>query len=74
MIFNFTPVPRHGYRVGVHGPGYYREIVNTDAAELGGSGIGNLGGVHAEQHPAHERSWSVRLSLPPLGAIYLKAP
>jgi 1,4-alpha-glucan branching enzyme len=66
IVCNFTPIPRLGYRVGVPESGYWRELLNSDAAEYGGTGMGNLGGVHAEAEPAHGRSYSLRLTLPPL--------
>jgi 1,4-alpha-glucan branching enzyme len=72
-VFNFTPVPRTGYRVGVPHGGYWRELLNSDAKEYAGSGIGNLGGVNAEAVPTHGRPYSLRLSLPPLGALFFKA-
>ena len=70
---NFTPVPRIGYRLGVPGGGFWRELLNSDAKEYGGSGIGNLGGVVAEEQPAHGRPYSLSLTLPPLAAVFLKA-
>jgi 1,4-alpha-glucan branching enzyme len=66
---NFTPIPRENYRIGVPRPGRYRERINTDALEYGGSGIGNAGEVHAEPHPMHGHPYSVCLKLPPLGAL-----
>jgi 1,4-alpha-glucan branching enzyme len=69
---NFTPVVRTNYRVGVTAPGLWREILNTDAVELGGSGQGNLGGAEAAPVRAHRRELSVNLTLPPLGAILLR--
>jgi 1,4-alpha-glucan branching enzyme len=71
--FNFTPVPRFGYRMGVPQGGYWREILNSDAYEYGGSGIGNLGGCHATDVQAHGMPHSVELTLPPLGAVFFKA-
>jgi 1,4-alpha-glucan branching enzyme len=71
-VFNFTPVPRHGYRVGVPGPGYWQELFNSDAEYYWGSNVGNNGGAHAEFHAWHGRPYSVSLTLPPLGALYLK--
>jgi 1,4-alpha-glucan branching enzyme len=47
-------------------------VLNTDAVELGGSGHGNLGGVEAVPVPWHGRAWSINLTLPPLGAIFLR--
>jgi 1,4-alpha-glucan branching enzyme len=69
---NFTPAPRHNYRLGVNFPGAYREIVNTDAKEYGGSGQGNMGGVEATPTPHHGRPYSLNVTLPPLGAVFLK--
>jgi 1,4-alpha-glucan branching enzyme len=60
------------YRVGVPEGGYWRELLNSDAVEYGGAGIGNLGGVTAENVPAHGRPFSLTLTLPPLGALFLK--
>jgi len=74
VVLNFTPVPREGYRVGVPRRGLWTEVLNSDAAEYQGSGVGNLGGVEAASVPLHGRSWSLTLSLPPLGAAFLKAP
>jgi 1,4-alpha-glucan branching enzyme len=71
-IFNFTPVPRHNYRTGVPHEGFWAELVNSDAAEYGGSGHGNMGGIEANPVPAHGRSWSVNVTLPPLGAVFLQ--
>jgi 1,4-alpha-glucan branching enzyme len=69
VVCNFTPVPRDDYRIGVPRSGRYRERINTDATEYGGTGIGNAGEVHAEPHPAHSHHQSVRVKLPPLGAL-----
>ena len=66
---NFTPVPRYNYRVGIPFGGFWKEVLNSDATEYGGSGVGNLGGVEAEQVPAHGRPWSLPLTLPPLAAV-----
>jgi 1,4-alpha-glucan branching enzyme len=72
VVCNFTPVPRHGYRVGVPWPGYYRELLNSDAAEYGGSNLGNAGGVWAEPTPWQGQPHSLALTLPPLGVLMLK--
>jgi 1,4-alpha-glucan branching enzyme len=71
-VFNFTPVPRVGYRVGVRNEGRYRELLNSDAALYGGSNMGNMGEVYAEAVPQHGRSHSLALTLPPLGALLLR--
>ena len=73
VVYNFTPVPRLTYRLGVPSGGYWREILNSDGKEYGGSGMGNLGGVTAEEGPVHGRPYSLNLTLPPLSAVFLKA-
>ena len=70
--FNFTPVPRHNYQIGVPKGGHWRELLNSDAPMYGGSGQGNLGGVDAAPVGRHGHLHSVTLTLPPLGAIFLK--
>jgi len=69
---NFTPVPRQGYRIGVPCPGWYRELLNSDAAAYGGSNMGNGGGVWAEALPFHGQPFSLPLTLPPFGILLLK--
>jgi 1,4-alpha-glucan branching enzyme len=71
-VFNFTPVPRHGYLVGVDGGEDWAELANSDATVYGGSGVGNKGRAIALGVPIHGRSHSLALSLPPLGALFLK--
>jgi len=71
-VFNFTPVPRQNYRVGVPDGGYWREILNSDSRIYGGSGWGNFGGVESAPVPVHGRRFSIHLNLPPLGALFLK--
>ena len=73
IVCNFTPVPRESYRVGVPRPGRYRERINTDAVEYGGSGVGNAGEIHAEPYPMHGHPCSISLRLPPLGALIFTA-
>jgi 1,4-alpha-glucan branching enzyme len=72
MIFNFTPVPRAQYRIGVPESGYYAEILNSDAGVYGGSNVGNEGGVTSEPFAAHGFDHSIRLMVPPLGCLMLK--
>ncbi|HUB64329.1 MAG TPA: 1,4-alpha-glucan branching protein GlgB [Methylocella sp.] len=72
MVANFTPVPRQGYRIGLPWPGWWREILNTDAEIYGGSGIGNLGGVRAGTIPSHGFPASAELTLPPLATLYFQ--
>ncbi|MBC7333192.1 MAG: 1,4-alpha-glucan branching protein GlgB [Actinobacteria bacterium] len=71
-VFNFTPVPRYNYRIGLPCGGYWEEILNSDANEYGGSGIGNLGGVIAFHEPYHGRPCSAPITLPPLAAVLFK--
>jgi 1,4-alpha-glucan branching enzyme len=70
--FNFTPVPRHNYQIGVPQAGRWLELLNSDAPLYGGSGQGNLGGVEAVPISAHGHRHSLTLTLPPLGALFLK--
>jgi len=74
VVLNFTPVVRHGYRVGVPRPGRYEELLNSDAAIYGGSNVGNLGSLPAQATPWMGRSHSLSLTLPPLGALVLRVP
>jgi 1,4-alpha-glucan branching enzyme len=69
---NFTPVPRHGYRLGVPQGGMWRELLNTDSQHYGGSGVGNFGGVQAQAVPSHGHPFSLQLSLPPLGVVWFE--
>ncbi len=72
-VCNFTPVVRHGYRIGVPGPGTYRERLNTDSRHYGGSDVGNaFGAVDADEVPAHGRPCSISLTLPPLATLFLE--
>jgi 1,4-alpha-glucan branching enzyme len=73
VVCNFTPVPRYNYRIGVSRGGFWRELLNSDAEELGGSGHGNLGGVEASPVPCYGRMHSLTLTLPPLGIVFLKS-
>ncbi|TMK82603.1 MAG: 1,4-alpha-glucan branching enzyme, partial [Actinobacteria bacterium] len=71
---NFTPVSREGYRLGVPSAGTWREVANSDAADYGGSGVGNLGAVDTEGVASHGRPFSLLLTLPPLGIVILESP
>ena len=70
--FNFTPVVREGYRLGVGRAGTWEEILNTDATTFAGSGVGNLGAVVSTPEPAHGRPHSLSVVLPPLGAVWFR--
>jgi 1,4-alpha-glucan branching enzyme len=65
-------VPRFNYRLGVPGGGFWREALNSDATEYGGSGIGNTGGITAEPIPWHGQSMSLSVALPPLGVLFFE--
>jgi 1,4-alpha-glucan branching enzyme len=70
-VLNFTPVPRHDYRLGVPIGGRWREVLNSDAGSYGGSGQGNLGGVDATDQPCHGHPRSIVVNAPPLGCVFL---
>ena len=72
VISNFTPVPRHDYRIGVNVAGQYHEILNTDSSFYEGSNLGNCGAVESEAIPSHGRDNSISVSIPPLATLYLK--
>jgi len=72
VVFNFTPVPRLNYRVGVPQGGRWKEVLNSDAREYGGEGYGNFGGLEATSEPCHYRSHSLLLTAPPLGVVVFK--
>ncbi len=72
-VLNFTPTPRYNYQVGVPREGLWREILNSDAEEYGGSGHGNFGGIDAVPVEIHGRPYSLKLTLPPLGAVFFKS-
>lgn len=72
VVCNFTPSIREHYRIGVPRPGYYEELLNTDAEDYGGSGCGNLGGVHTQDVPWHGHYHSLDLTLPPLSTTFFK--
>jgi 1,4-alpha-glucan branching enzyme len=69
---NFTPVPRELHRLGVPIEGRWDEILNSDSAAYGGSGVGNLGGMQAEPEPWHGCEWSLPIALPPLATVFFR--
>jgi 1,4-alpha-glucan branching enzyme len=69
---NFTPVPRHNYKIGVPRAGVYLEVFNTDAEMFGGSNLGNLGETFAGDGPSHGRPASMLVTLPPLAVVVFK--
>ncbi len=70
-ICNFTPVPRHGYRLGAPRAGRWREMLNSDAVNYGGFGMGNGDGLLASEQPSHGQPYSLNLTLPPLSTLLL---
>ena len=72
-MVNFTPVRRDGYRIGVPRPGVYRELLNSDDARFGGSGVHNAD-LTAEEVPMHGQPQSIALTLPPLSALIFSTP
>jgi 1,4-alpha-glucan branching enzyme len=71
-VCNFTPVPRHNYRIGAPVAGFWQEMLNSDARIYGGSGQGNMGGVSAGPLPAHGRPFSLNVTVPPLGIVVFR--
>jgi 1,4-alpha-glucan branching enzyme len=74
VVCNFTPVPRHNYRIGAPRGGLWSEALNSDAREYGGSGQGNQGAVEAAPVPLHGRPYSLTLTLPPLAVSFFTTP
>jgi 1,4-alpha-glucan branching enzyme len=72
FICNFTPVPRHNYRIGVPVRGHYTEVFNTDSEMFGGSNMGNSGAVWADEIQSHGHPASLSVTLPPLGVVVFK--
>jgi 1,4-alpha-glucan branching enzyme len=72
VVANFTPVPRLKYRIGVPYQGWWKELLNSDAAEYGGSSMGNSGGRQTDAKSWHGRPVSLELTLPPLGILFFR--
>ncbi|HET9732424.1 MAG TPA: 1,4-alpha-glucan branching protein GlgB [Acidimicrobiales bacterium] len=70
-VANLSPVVRHNYRIGLPSGGRWREVLNTDASEFGGSGVGNQGAVEAVQPGWHGLEYAAEMTLPPLGVLWL---
>ncbi|MGW4641471.1 1,4-alpha-glucan branching protein GlgB [Sphaerisporangium sp. NPDC004334] len=73
-VVNFSGQPHHEYTLGLPADGVWEEVINTDAYQYNGSGVGNLGSVEAVERPWHGLPYSTHLRLPPLGALYLRHP
>ncbi|MEN3268513.1 alpha amylase C-terminal domain-containing protein, partial [Pseudonocardia sp.] len=71
-VVNFSAIPHHGYQLGLPYAGRWDEVVNTDAHVYGGSGVGNFGGLDADGPGWHGMDSSAELSVPPLGAVWLR--
>jgi 1,4-alpha-glucan branching enzyme len=74
VLCNFTPVPRHDYRVGVPVGGWWNEVLNSDGGDYGGSGLGNHGGREAWWTPSHGRPFTLSVAVPPLAMVVFKRP
>ena len=72
MVFNFSNQILSNYRIGVPEAGFWGEVMNSDATEFGGSGVGNLGGVHSRNEGAHGFEHSIEITVPPLGAVWFR--
>jgi 1,4-alpha-glucan branching enzyme len=72
VVCNFTPVPRHNYRLGVPQGGRWRELLNSDAPDYGGSGLGNFGGAEATPMPYEDFGHSLSITVPPLAVLFFK--
>ncbi|MBQ9738082.1 MAG: 1,4-alpha-glucan branching protein GlgB [Alphaproteobacteria bacterium] len=68
---NFTPVPRHGYRLGVNEKGVYKQIFNSDDLKYAGSGVGSYGDIHASDG-WHFKPYAITVDLPPLATVVFK--
>ncbi len=72
VVLNFTPMPRHNYRLGVPHKGVYKEIFNSDSEYYGGSNIGNAGAIEADELPWMNQPYSINITLPPLAGVLFK--
>ncbi len=74
FVCNFTPIPRHAEPVGAPLGGFWEEVLNSDASDYGGSGVGNWGGVTAVAATHHGRPFRLDVTVPPLGVVVLRSP
>jgi 1,4-alpha-glucan branching enzyme len=72
IVCNFTPITRYDFLVGTPKGGLWKELLNSDALDYGGSGQGNLGLVEADSTPFHGRSNSLRITVPPLSIVFFR--
>jgi 1,4-alpha-glucan branching enzyme len=73
VVFNFTPVPRHNYQIGVPRAGHWQEVLNSDAPLYGGSGQGNFGGVTAAPISKFGQPYMLTITVPPLGVAVFRS-
>jgi 1,4-alpha-glucan branching enzyme len=73
VVCNFTPVVREKYRLGVPQAGVYQEVLNSDAADFGGSNLVNPDPITSVANPWHNQPHAIEFTLPPLAVVYLKA-
>jgi 1,4-alpha-glucan branching enzyme len=71
-VINFSGHPHHDFKLGLPRSGKWNEILNTDAVEYGGSGVGNFGAVEASGEGSHGQPHSATISVPPLAAVWFK--
>ncbi|MEO6096960.1 MAG: alpha amylase C-terminal domain-containing protein, partial [Fibrobacteria bacterium] len=71
-LFNFSPIPRHNYRLGAPLDGFYAELFNSDSQVYGGGNLGNMGGKRTDAIPMHNLPYSLELTAPPLAACFFK--
>ena len=71
-IFNFNPVPKHNYKIGVPKKGLWKEILNSDSECYFGSNIGNLGEKYTYDYSTHARPYTLEITVPPLAAVFFK--
>jgi 1,4-alpha-glucan branching enzyme len=72
VVINFAGHPHHDFKLGLPKGGKWNEILNTDAVEFGGSGVGNFGSINANGDGTHGQPHSASVSIPPLGAVWFK--
>jgi 1,4-alpha-glucan branching enzyme len=71
-VTNYSPVPQHGYVLGMPEPGVWEEVLNTDADSYGGSGVGNMGSVVAEPGGSHGQPARAAITVPPLATVWFR--
>ena len=72
VVFNFTPIERTHFKIGVPETGHWSEVLNSDAENYGGENRGNLGGVNADDAGWHGQKASISITLPPLSVLFFQ--